>query len=279
MGSTNPWWRSSLISLYLPLLVLVLSATNVDAAVEASFYQEDFYSSVTAQGAIEAVVLIITGLALCFAGFMLFRPVLFLVGFYFFAAVCFIVLSYLEGSGKVTLPSSRSWIYLVACLAAGVIGGLVSMAIWRLGLGLLGGLLGLCFALFILMILTGGPVESPIGRVVLMGVLTAIGVVAIFLIEKPLLIASTSLVGSFAFFFGIDMFARTGFSNSIIGFFKAQPYPVSGWVLYAILIGWFLLALAGSAVQSNYGSGGRGMYPYSQFRNKKWREVKPQWEN
>ena len=66
------------------------------------------------------------------------------------------------------------------------------------------------------------------------------------------------MIGSFAFFFGIDTFGRTGFSNSVIGFFKAQPYHINGWYIYAMMVGWIILALAGSAVQSNYGSGGRG---------------------
>ncbi|TPX48701.1 hypothetical protein SeLEV6574_g01895 [Synchytrium endobioticum] len=234
-------------------------------------FNETFSTSISAPSAVQSVLLIITGLGLSFAGFTLFRPVLFVTGFYFSAALAFLALAHLHAATHAHMAA--------ACSGAGVAGGLVTATLWRVGLSITGGLLGLCGGLLALLLLAPDAwlLGSYAARVVLPALLLALGAAAIHFVEKPLLIASTAVVGSLACVSGIDTFARAGFADAVVGCVK-PPRGGWPWPVYAVTGGWLVLALAGCAVQSNCGSGGRGLYPYSQFRNKKWTDVKAQWD-
>jgi hypothetical protein len=73
--------------------------------------------------------------------------------------------------------------------------------------------------------------------------------IAILFFEKVLLVISTAFAGSYGFFFGVDVFANTGFSNGIQTFLSGGDGYVATTAVYGMLSGVFVLAVLGAIYQ------------------------------
>jgi hypothetical protein len=213
-----------------------------------------FTHNITVPIAILAVIAIVTGLVFVFYGRGLFKTVLFLGGLYLFATLAFIILSNVEpmnADGSSGWGDRRDTIYLCVCLAVGVVGGLLVMCVWKVGLFALGCIGGFFLAMFILSWASSGLISQNVGRSVFIVILTLVGGVAALFLEHHVVIIATSIAGAYAVGAGIDVFARTGMVESTKALLTSNPgsYQIDNKGVYGILVGMLVLAVLGMIVQ------------------------------
>ncbi|KAL3900910.1 MAG: hypothetical protein SGCHY_001003 [Lobulomycetales sp.] len=211
--------------------------------------QSDTVRKLTAPAGVVGGLLIAAGLLFIFLGYRMFKVVCFLAGFYFGASLAYIILSAAEPSD---LYANRDLVYLLVSLAAGIVTAFLFLCVWRLGLAAIGALAGFALALFILSWASGGAISSGTGRSIFIGVLALLGSILIHFIEKPFLIVSTSLAGSFSFVYGVDVFARKGFVEAVQFFLgnsdSGSRYVITGSV-YGMLASIIVITVIGIVVQ------------------------------
>lgn len=174
---------------------------------------------------------------------------MFIAGTYFFGLLTFAILVNIESKQGLLFGTNRPWAFPVVCLAAGIVGGLLLVLLWRLGLAAIGGLLGFVVSVLILSVVSGGLLSSEIARYVFTGVLVLIGAILILFIERPILILGTAFPGSYAIFFGLDTFINTGFNQALQSFFGTGVLYVATPAVYGMMAGTVLLALLGCGIQ------------------------------
>ncbi|KAI8920583.1 hypothetical protein BC831DRAFT_478441 [Entophlyctis helioformis] len=245
----------SLLSL-LPLLPLLLPGVAAQAAGAAAAAGATT-STLTPQAAALAVLALLAGLFVLFAGHRLFRPTLFLGGFVFAGALGYIVLARAEPA---TGYASRDSVLLLGSLAFALVGGLLAIFLWRLGLALIGAMGGVALAVFVLSCKTGGTIESETGRAVFLCVCAVAGSIAILVAEKPAIIVTTAVLGAYLVVFGIDVFAKTGVVTALKDFlagprrFDPDVFEVNAKVA-ALLATMVVLAVVGILVQFRVNKG------------------------
>ena len=193
-----------------------------------------------------AIFLILTGLTLVFLGSRLFRPILFISGFYFFAVITYPILSAIDASKPF---ENRELVYLVSILVVGIVGGFLFCCFWKIGLSAIGALLGFTFGMFVLGLVNGGTITSSTGRIVFLAVVSVVGAIAIHYFERPILILGTAFPGSYAFFFGLDVFTKTGFNRAARAFLGGNIGYVVGNEVYYMIGGFLGLGLVGAIIQ------------------------------
>ncbi|KAJ3258279.1 hypothetical protein HK103_003760 [Boothiomyces macroporosus] len=179
-------------------------------------------SSYTGQDIFIAAIAIVGGLFLLFSGYRLFRAALYLAGFVFFANLAlYLMLKFEPSSGY----SHRDILLLIVPIVAGILGGFLAQAIWRIGLSLIGFLAGGALAMLLLSLKDGGLISSQGGQLAFILVVGIICAVAIHWFEIPAIIGGTSLIGAYSFMYGVDIFAKTGFTAAVQSFlFGSNPY-------------------------------------------------------
>jgi hypothetical protein len=108
--------------------------------------------------------------------------------------------------------------------------------------------------LFILGWKSGYIIESESGRIIFIICFAIAGIILIHIVEKPAIIATTSMSGSYLFFSGLDVFLKAGFVESTSSFLKGKLAINSALVqadpkLYVILACIPVLAIIGCLVQ------------------------------
>ncbi|KAJ3066041.1 hypothetical protein HDU98_010624 [Podochytrium sp. JEL0797] len=210
------------------------------------------FATLTASTGIFAAVAIGSGLLLVFAGHLLFQPILFIGGFYFFGICTFVILQNIEFATQTLIGgTNREWVYLGVCLGIAILGGLLMIKFWKLGFFAIGAVLGFCFAMIVLCAFQN-LFTSGTGRWVFTAVCTILGGVLIHFFEMPVLVVATAASGSYLVFAGADVFAGTGFLNSTLQVVRGEGQVVvvgasGSWVW--MLVGCVVLALIGMAHQ------------------------------
>ncbi|KAJ3173285.1 hypothetical protein HDU88_004747 [Geranomyces variabilis] len=215
-------------------------ATNVTNALA---------NHVTVQSAVAAVVLIIAGSLVLFFGHRLFYPTLFVGGFFTFASLAYVIIVNAEPTSGY---SNRSTLILCVVLVAGIIGGLLSVCLVKLGITLVGAAGGFAFALFVLSWRSGGVIESDLGRAIFIIACIIVGAIVIHFVIKSALIVLTSIAGAFGITLGIDFFARTGFAQTVQAILIKRTIvesDVSQGKVAALLVTTAVLAAIGMVVQ------------------------------
>ena len=141
--------------------------------------------------------MILAGLLFNFFGHRLFKPTLFLAGFYFFGVLGYMLLINIEPASG--FGENRDTILLVAAIVFGLLGGLMSICFWKLALAVLGALGGFALGLFILSFKTGGVLDAGLARTGFLAVMSLVGCVCMFFFQKVLIIISTSILGSYRY--------------------------------------------------------------------------------
>jgi hypothetical protein len=182
-----------------------------------------------------AIILAIGGLITCFAGYRLFRIVLGFFGF---------ILGIMIGTSMV--GSSSTWTMIMAALVGGVVGAVLMVAAYFIGIGLIGaGLAVLGLHVIWAQVSTGEPNTIVTVIVAVLGALAALSIV------RYVAIFGTAIAGAWTFIIG---------GLALLGDSKALVAASAGdvWVLYPwqpaqgewwVLGFWVLLALAGIIVQ------------------------------
>jgi hypothetical protein len=189
-----------------------------------------------------AVVLTVGGLLACFAGYRLFRLVLGVYGFILGASVT-----------TAMMGTSNIWALALAAIVGGIVGAVLMIAAYFIGVGLIGaGLAALALNLGWRAI--GG--EPPTWLLVVVCVLGALGALSIV---RLVVIFGTAIAGSWTLIVGVValMGDRAALAAASAGdvwvFYPLNPMPDRWW--YTVI--WVVLAGAGVIVQlATTGKGG-----------------------
>jgi hypothetical protein len=180
-----------------------------------------------------AIVLLLGGLLSCFAGYRVFRIVLGIYGF---------ILGALLGS---SLPGvEHTWAMVIAALVGGVIGALLLIAAYFVGVALIGAGIG---ALLANVIWAWFGREPHILAVILLSVAGALGALAL---QRYVIIVATAFGGAQTAVVGAaalvgDRWASEAASRSVYGVYPLDPIPTTRWDFVAAIA----LGLVGLAVQ------------------------------
>ncbi|KAI8802160.1 hypothetical protein BJ742DRAFT_834156 [Cladochytrium replicatum] len=207
-----------------PLAQLSSNATGnsaVDNAINTVANPVAWLNEINWGSSIVAIVLIVFGVLMAFAGFALFKIILFIAGFYSFSLLTVFILDLvaanLQGEQLTNFNNNAAIIFGVCVLIMGIVGGALFLCLWRLGLFFIGALLGYTISAFILAVTGSSFISSDVWRYVFIGAFSLVFAIAILFVEKPLLIISTAISGAFALTMGIDVFVRTGFVAAVTG--------------------------------------------------------------
>ena len=97
-------------------------------------------------------------------------------------------------------------------LAIGILGGLLALFVYRVGITLLGILAGFLAATWILSLKSGGLIQDQTGRIIFIVVLCLVGAIIVHFFEKIVIITSSSLGGAYSIVYGVDTFTKTGYT-------------------------------------------------------------------
>jgi hypothetical protein len=187
-----------------------------------------------------AALFAIGGLVTCFAGYRLFRFVLGLYGFF---------LGWTVGSAM-TDPGGSAFLHLMAGLAGGVIGAVVMVFAYFVGVGLIGAGLAALALNFIWRALGGEPPTLILVIVCVVGAVLALNVQRWIVIFGTALAGSwTALVGGTALF-GDGAALRAASAPNVWVVYPTNLMPGGWWITLA----WFVLAILGVVVQMSTSS-------------------------
>ncbi|KAG0287991.1 hypothetical protein BGZ98_004423 [Dissophora globulifera] len=144
---------------------------------------------------------------------------MFLAGFLTGVVIMFSILSNAEPANG---WNDTQIIYVFSSIAAGFIIGAFCFFFNRFCSFILGGIAGLTLAMYILAWRDGTLIHSRGGRIgLLVGTAGFFVIVGLFL-GRRILIPASVMLGSYIYIAGLDMFARTGFTESIKLFFTTD---------------------------------------------------------
>jgi hypothetical protein len=184
---------------------------------------------------IAAGVLTFGGALSCFLGYRLFRIVLGLYGFLIGAYVTSLVMG----------QQASAFTLVMAVLGGGVLGAILMVAAYFMGVGLIGAGLA-ALLLNLVWRFVGG--EPPTWLLVLVAVIGALGALSIV---RHVVIFGTAIAGAWTLIVGglalagSPAAARAASTGDVWVFYPLGPTPGEKWQLAA----WFLLSVAGVAVQ------------------------------
>lgn len=181
-----------------------------------------------------ALVLTVGGLISCFAGYRLFRVVLGLYGFFLGAMLT-----------TSTMGTSNMWYLVLAAVVGGLIGALLMVAAYFIGVGLIGA--GLAALALNALWRVGGGGDPPTLVLVLVCVL---GALAALSVVRYVVVFGTAIAGAWTTIVGVLALTGRGAipgvgASDVWVLYPLDPAPGRWWIL-AI---WFTLALAGVIVQ------------------------------
>jgi len=189
-----------------------------------------------------AVILLVGGVISCFAGYRVFRVVLGIYGF---------IIGALFASGLAG-PENTFWM-MAAALAGGVVGALILIAAYFVGVALLGAGIGALGASLIWAALGKEPGAVV---VILFAVAGALGALAL---QRYVIIGATSFGGAWTIIVGalsltgtrlaVDAAAR----NNVWLAYPTNPAPGNYWILLV----WLALGVTGVIVQLSITAKGR----------------------
>ncbi|TPX69399.1 hypothetical protein SpCBS45565_g02398 [Spizellomyces sp. 'palustris'] len=209
---------------------------------------------IIAQTAVLGAITLVVGVFLLLFGQRFFKVTLFIGGFFVTALVGYLILTAVEPSSGYP---NRATVLLLGPLASGVIGGGLALCVWRLGLVAIGAAAGFLFAMFILSWQTGGVIGTAQGRIIFLAAMTGVGGLAVSFFQKILLVVATSIGGAYSIVFGIDCYARTGFTDSTRQFlvgenkFSYTVFERNGKVI-ALLCSMIAFAIIGMIIQFRF---------------------------
>ena len=189
-----------------------------------------------------AVILLVGGLISCFAGYRVFRVVLGIYGF---------IIGALFASGIVG-PENTLWMVLAA-VGGGIVGALILIAAYFVGVALLGAGIGALVASLIWAALGREPGAIV---VILFAVAGALGALAL---QRYVIVGATAFGGAWTIIVGalalsgtrvaVDAAAR----NNVWLAYPMNPAPGNYWVLLV----WLALGVTGVAVQLAFTAKGK----------------------
>lgn len=201
--------------------------------------------------------IILVGFIFIAAGYRLIKPILFLTGFILFF---FIGFSLIHGFAQ----SLEEWIVLAIAGGIGLIGGILMIVIYKVGVFFAGLAAGSLFAALVISLTPLNPLllrvlDDKIEMWVILAIVAGFGLLVGLLALKfvrPLTVISTSLFGAGLVISGSSMFPfirETGVSIDALqsAFLKGSlpAFKLTNWVPYTLLGVYVLLTIVGVFVQ------------------------------
>ena len=188
-----------------------------------------------------AAILLLGGLLSCFAGYRVFRIVL---GVYGFILGALLVSS--------AMGSEQTMTMVLAAIAGGLVGAVILIAAYFVGVALIGAGLG---ALVANLIWAGFGSEPGIVPVIVLAIAGALGALAL---QRYVIIVATAFGGAQTVVVGAAALMATGTvgdaaSRGVYRVYPLDPLPATKWDL----IVWLLLGMAGVIVQLKITAKGR----------------------
>lgn len=211
----------------------------------------------------------------------------------FLAIIAYTLLYTFEPANGIGYPNvDRRWLYIGVTIGAGIVGGLLFGLIWQLGLIILGAVGGLFAGLFLSGLLSN--VLPSWGGIAIIVALAVIGMIAIWVLQTPIIIISTAVAGAVSIFWGIgglldrllfatrltnsipnnhtihdplsDFFIKTSFNQMLTVLFKGQFSAFTGWTWTGALIG--MVVGCGCAMVLG------ALFQFLVFRSHPWKPAK-----
>lgn len=194
------------------------------------------------------ITAILLGTLFLFFGVKIFKLAVGLAGFGAFSAGAYILVGQVYGTLGVTQESKADFVRYGASLIAGILGGFVSIWLWKVALVSMGVLGGLGLGIWVLSWRSNGLLSNPSHRTFFISTFAAAGGLSSFFFETPLIIGSTSVVGSIVLTAGIDSFVHAGFNEAFRELIQNKganftvgkaSYGLLAWCGAAVIMGAF----------------------------------------
>ncbi|KAI7850036.1 hypothetical protein BDC45DRAFT_539576 [Circinella umbellata] len=185
------------------------------------------YGISVAQG-FTGITCIIIGLYFMVFGYRYFRSTLGLVGFVFFALMTWVGL--VNNEPLYGYPHTEI-VYICVSIGLGILGGVLFMFFYPLGLYFVGALAGLFFAVYIMSWQESLVIQIQVARICFIIGMGVLFIILVILLESYTIIFATSFTGAYLFILGLDFFAHTGFINAILLIFDANPNHFNAYIM------------------------------------------------
>ncbi|OUM68818.1 hypothetical protein PIROE2DRAFT_68644 [Piromyces sp. E2] len=163
------------------------------------------------------VISVITGFCICFFGYKLYNKIIFFIGF-----VCGICLT---NSILSTLFGDVSdFVFFVTATIIGLIIGAIAVFAYKVSLCILGALAGYGVAAILIAFIPS--IADKINPFLLTVILAIIFIILIFVVEIPIIIIATGIIGSFLMFYGVDTIINTGFARAIQTMYDSKSFEL-----------------------------------------------------
>ncbi|KAJ3360745.1 hypothetical protein HDU91_004362 [Kappamyces sp. JEL0680] len=192
-----------------------------------------------------SIIAIMAGIFTVFFGQKRFKWVMFIFGAGLFGIMIFWLVSELKNRGQISRDANLTLIYMLAISLGCIVGGVIFIFLASLASYLLGAFTGFLAGCFLLEIPSLAVLSIPV-RIAIIGGLGVAGLVLAAYFKKPVLFLSTSFLGSFCIFAGLDYWIGTGYI-SVVDVSLSRHF-VNGATI-AMISGFVLVALIGTAVQ------------------------------
>ncbi|KAI9272963.1 hypothetical protein BDA99DRAFT_499644 [Phascolomyces articulosus] len=218
------------------------------------------YGISVAQG-FTGITCILIGLYFMIFGYRYFRPTLGLVGFVFFALMVWVGL--VNNEPVYGYPHTEI-VYICVSIGLGILGGILFMFFYPLGLYFVGALAGLFFAVYIMSWQESLVIQIKVARICFIIGVGVLFIIFVILFESYVIIFSTSFTGAYLFILGLDFFAHTGFINALLLIFDGNPNHYNAYIMNRPVI----VMLAFVVVLTLFSAGGQ--YYWNLIKEKRW---------
>eukprot|EP00732_Lithocolla_globosa_P001286 Lithocolla_globosa_v1_NODE_615_length_3599_cov_28.429740.p2 type:complete len:230 gc:universal NODE_615_length_3599_cov_28.429740:644-1333(+) len=198
---------------------------------------------------IVGIIFTVVGFVLCFFGYKLFKPLLFLAGF-----LTGYILTYIlcDSVFSLSYPEEEQWKLFLICFAGGVVLGCFVLCLIQVGIFLVGMVAGVMLGFLVLSLIDPHAVinEELLYRwLFISGLSLILGFIAVWF-QEPIIILCSAFTGAVLFLAGIDLFVQAGFVETLNAILTSRHLPeeVSDQV-WMFVVASPLLGLGGASIQ------------------------------
>jgi hypothetical protein len=184
-----------------------------------------------------AAIFVLGGLLACFSGYRLFRLVLGLYGFLLGAMLT----TNVYGAGG----EASTWTLVIAAIVGGLVGAVLMIAAYFIGVGLVGAGLSALALHFLWRLIGGDPPTVILVIVCVIGALMALSVARWVVIFGTALAGAWTIIIGAAALMGDPAALAAASAKTVWVIYPLDPLPGRWWIVPA----WGLLSLVGVAVQ------------------------------
>ncbi|RLN71774.1 hypothetical protein BBJ28_00017141 [Nothophytophthora sp. Chile5] len=208
---------------------LVSFAVGMQSVEARADLKSSFPGHLHVNPGVSAGLAIVLGLVICLCGYKLLRPMIFACGFLLSGLLT--AMAFESTFGTTTWVLSASWIGFIV---VGTAGGCVALALYPLGVFMVGALL--VFSLTTSIPYRMVPSEPNVVLDIALGLL---GGMLVWLLERPFIIVASSFVGATAAPRGVGHFAGKYPSSSDLEHFRSHEAGIDGAWVYDVPTTWW----------------------------------------